>query len=340
MELIIEEGKVTMAMRLFPEIEAWANDWLSEKTTFDFMTSGTTGTKKVLTFSREQLHSSAERTCRYFHLHHGTTVLHRLPMQFVAGKMNIIRALMFGHSVWAEIPSMHFNSDWNAAGLRWDWWTTTPAMMTAFLEAKCDVNVFKKILLGGGKVQSELSLLLNAFKGECFESYGATETLTHIAIRSVKPQNSSFHLMPGVSVFPKDDGLDILDDLINIQAHLNDVVHFTGPDSFQVLGRADDVINSGGLKIYPLLVEEILSPWISTPFYISKLPDPKWGNVVTLVVEQTEVEYWLHLDWKEIFRDQPNWKPKIIITVQKIEINENGKVVRKYNPEGLVNRLQ
>jgi O-succinylbenzoic acid--CoA ligase len=269
----------------------------------------------------------------------GTKVLHRLPMQFVAGKMNIVRALVSGHTVWAEKPSMQFDLTWNPDQLHWDWWTTTPAMMSAFLKAKLDVNVFQKILLGGGKVLPQLMEDMSGFKGNCYESYGATETLTHVAIRSIMPDSTHFRFLPGVGVTENEGGIVINDDVTKIQASLNDAIHFITDKEFDVLGRLDDVINSGSIKIHPLLVEEVLSHWISLPFYITQSSDNLWGNVVTLVVIESDVAHWKNLNLKVIFQNHPKWKPKRMIVVQKIDRNENGKIIRKTNPEGLVNSI-
>jgi O-succinylbenzoic acid--CoA ligase len=339
MELIIQNGHVLNAIEHFPEIKLWVDDWLSDKSKFEFETSGTSGIRKQLIFSRQQLVASAKRTCEFFHLESGTKVLHRLPMQFVAGKMNIIRALVSGHSVWAERPSMHFDLPWNPENLHWDWWPTTPAMMTAFLEAKLDVNVFQRILLGGGKVLPKLLEDMTCFKGNCFESYGATETLTHIAVRSITPKSTHFQLLPGVRMTENHDGIVINDEVTEIQVSLNDAIHFMNEKEFEVLGRLDDVINSGGVKIHPLLVEEVLSRFTSLPFYITQSPDNLWGNAVTLVVIESDMIHWKSLNLKMIFENHPNWKPKRMITVQKIDRNENGKIIRKINPEGLVNSL-
>jgi O-succinylbenzoic acid--CoA ligase len=339
MELIIQEGRVLDAIEQFPDIKLWVDDWLSNKSTFQFETSGTSGSRKQLIFSRKQLLASAERTCAFFQLKKGAKVLHRLPMQFVAGKMNIIRALIAGHSVWAERPTMHFDSTWNPEHIHWDWWTTTPSMMTAFLEAKLNVNVFKQILLGGGKVQPQLIDELNKFGGNCYESYGATETLTHIAVRIISPIPSLFRMLDGVSITPTNDGVEINDQVTNIQVVLNDAIAFVTENEFEVLGRMDDVINSGGVKIHPLMVEELISKWTSMPFYVTQSSDVKWGSVVTVVVHESDSAQWKSLDMKTIFQNHANWKPKKMISVQKIERNENGKIIRKRNPDGLVNSL-
>ena len=339
MELIIQDGQVLDAVAHYPEIKIWVDEWLSEKSKFHFETSGTSGNRKQMIFSRQQLIASAKRTCDFFHLHKGTRVLHRLPMQFVAGKMNIIRALLSGHTVWTERPSMTFDQPWNPEGIQWDWWTTTPSMMTAFLEAKLDANVFQNILLGGGKVLPQLINQLTGFNGHCYESYGATETLTHIAIRSITPVPTPFRFLPGVSVTPHENGIDILDQFTKVQVTLNDAIRFVDVNEFEVLGRLDDVINSGGVKIHPLLVEEVLASWADLPFYITQSPDEKWGNAVTLVVLASDIDFWKSLNLKLIFENHPNWRPKKIIAVQKIDRNENGKVIRKYNPEGLADRI-
>ncbi len=339
MELIIQDGRVLDAVAHYPDIKLWIDHWLSDKTKFAFETSGTSGTPKQLIFSREQLVASALRTCDFFHLQKGTRVLHRLPMRYVAGKMNIIRAMVAGHSVWTEKPSMNFEKPWNTDNIHFDWWPTTPAMMSAFMEAKLDVNIFHAILLGGGKVFPYLINQLTDFKGHCYESYGATETLTHIAIRSITPFPTAFRFMPGVTIVNNENGIEILDEVTGVETILNDATRLIDKDHFEVLGRLDDVINSGGVKIHPMLVEEVLASWADLPYYITQSPDEKWGNAVTLVVDASDLDFWKNLNLKLIFENHPNWRPKKIIVVQKIDRNENGKVIRKYNPEGLVDSL-
>lgn len=340
MELIIKEGQIQSAIEHFPEVYFWSKQWLSDKSIFEFTTSGTTGEPKELIFSREQLMASAQRTCDFFQLSSGAKVLHRLPMSFVAGKMNIVRALIMGHSVWAEQPSMHFNDNWNPGKIIWDWWTTTPAMFTAFLETGLDPNYFRKILLGGGKVQPHWQALLSNYSGVCYESYGATETLTHVAVREVFPQSSLFKPLSGVSIVQDENGLKIADDVTHVDVSLNDVLEFKGDHGFEVLGRLDDVINSGGVKIHPLAVESILLPHTSLPFYITHSQDNKWGSVVTIVVKDSDLPHWNEINWQAIFCDHAIWKPKKIIAVTNIDRNENGKIVRKNNPIGVVNSIQ
>jgi O-succinylbenzoic acid--CoA ligase len=193
--------------------------------------------------------------------------------------------------------------------------------------------------LGGGKVQPQLMEKLNNYRGNCYESYGATETLTHIAVRIISPNPSLFRLLDGVSITPTNDGIEINDQVTNIQVVLNDAIEFVTENEFEVLGRMDDVINSGGVKIHPLMVEELISKWTSMPFYVTQSSDVKWGSVVTLVVHESDSTQWKSLDMKAIFENHANWKPRIMIGVQKIERNENGKIIRKRNPDGLVNSL-
>ncbi len=340
MELIIKEGQIQSAIEHFPDVHFWSEQWLSDKSIFDFNTSGTTGEPKKLTFSREQLIASAQRTCEFFQLSPGSVVLHRLPMSFVAGKMNIIRALLMKHSVWAEKPSMHFDKNWNSEKMVWDWWTTTPVMMMSYLEAGLDPNCFKKILLGGGKVQPHWQLLLRNYRGVCYESYGATETLTHIAVREVFPQSSLFKPLTGVTIFLDENGLKISDEITGLNVSLNDAVAFKDDQTFDVLGRLDDVINSGGVKIHPLAVESLLLSHTNLPFYITQTQDDKWGSVVTIVVRESDLPQWNEMNWHAIFLHHAIWRPKKIIAVKSIDRNENGKIVKKNNPIGVVNRLQ
>lgn len=270
----------------------------------------------------------------------GTKVLHRLPMQFVAGKMNIVRALVMGHSVWADKPSMHFDENWNHDELMWDWWPTTPAMLTSFLEQNLNLNAFGKILLGGGKVQIQLEKKLAGRLTKCFESYGATETLTHVAVRQIIATPSYFRPLSGVSIEKNDQGVQVKDSVTGIQTLLSDVVELHEGNEFGVCGRVDDVINSGGLKMHPLMIEEWLEQHTTLPFFISQMPDEKWGNIIVLVVLAKDMDLWIKFDLKEIFHQRPFWKPKKIIGIKKFDRNENGKMVRKYKNEEVVDSFE
>ncbi len=340
MELIISNGEILGALEHYPEIKKWVEEWLSDKTMFTFETSGTTGAPKQLIFSREQLIASAKRTCDFFSLTPGTKVLHRLPMQFVAGKMNIVRGLVMKHTVWADKPSMHFDENWNQEGLIWDWWPTTPAMLTSFLEKDLSLNIFGKILLGGGKVPIQLEEKLLGIKTKCFESYGATETLTHIAVRQIDGTPGYFTPLSGVIVEKNDHGIQVKDSVTGIETLLSDEVEMHEGKGFGIWGRVDDVINSGGLKIHPLMVEELLGQHTSLPFFISQMPDEKWGNIIVLVVLAGDMHLWTKFDFKEIFRLQPLWKPKKIIGIKELDRNENGKMVRKFKNEEVVDSFE
>ncbi len=208
-----------------------------------------------------------------------------------------------------------------------------------FFRSQTGCKCISANIVGRRKVLPQLIEDMTFFKGNCYESYGATETLTHIAVRSITPNPTYFRLLPGVNVTEKNEGIVIHDDVTNIQTSLKDAIHFMNEKDFEVLGRLDDVINSGGVKIHPLLVEELLSRCTSLPFYITQSPDDLWGNAVTLVVIESDMMHWKSLNLKMIFEDHPNWKPKRMIGVQKMDRNENGKIIRKINPDGLVNSL-
>lgn len=340
MELIIEKGKPRQEINFFPTVEFWVDQWISGQDSFEIETSGTSGLAKKMIFQREQLVASAARTCEYFGLREGTNVLHRLPMQFVAGKMNLVRAIEAKHNVWSEEPSMKFGRDWNDQKMRWNWWTTTPAMLTAYLEANLSLNSFDQVLLGGGKVMAKLAENLVGSKCKCFESYGAAETLSHIAVRNLNVRDGYFKTLEGVHLMKDEKGLHIEDDITRIQTRLNDLIEWHEKDRFEVVGRADDVINTGGVKVHPLLVEDLLLPWIKVPFFITSVNNDKWGHAITLVVEKESNLSWEKFPIREVFKNNPLWMPKYWIEVEKILVNGNGKIVRKYNEEYLAHRFE
>jgi len=320
---------------LSKEEVAWLQSWLDGVDSFSFMTSGSTGNPKEIAFSRRQIEQSALRTARCFALESNQNVLHTLPFGFVAGKMNILRAVILGQNV--------FSMDWKDAGdwdrlssISVDWWTSTPMMIQHVLSLGIDIDFIQKILLGGGAIPDQLRSSLTALKSEVYESYGMTETLTHIALRQVNSAVEGpvfFRPIQGVRCsLSKEETLVVEDDVLDVTVLTNDLVRFNGSGEFEIMGRADDVINSGGVKIFPQDVERWMSPFMKGDFAIAKTPHPSLGEqVICLYVSNEE-----NLDqdfWRAIFMEHPFWRPKQFILVERLPYNTNGKLIRNWNVE-------
>ena len=160
-----------------------------------------------------------------------------------------------------------------------------------------------------------------------------TETLSHIALRRISGENSSLWYSPlyGVDVsLSSDSCLEIYAPQVNPEKlHTNDIAELrTLPDGskeFRILGRKDNVIDSGGIKIQAEEVERLLRPHLSCGFMITKVSDARLGEAVTLLVESDDVDNILAVCKHVLPR---HWVPRHIFPESHIPITETGKPAR------------
>ena len=72
--------------------------------------------------------------------------------------------------------------------------------------------------------------------------------------------------------------------------YTNDIARLYPDGSFVVLGRKDNTINSGGIKIQPEEDERLLQPIIDVPFAITSVSDEKLGEAAILLLEPVSEE--------------------------------------------------
>ena len=190
----------------------------------------------------------------------------------------------------------------------------------------------RHLLIGGGAINEQLAKALQDFPGNAWSSYGMTETLSHIALRRLNgPDRSEWYTpLPGVSVSLNEEGC-----LVIRAPHLCDetlVTHDLAemqnsqPDSpFRILGRRDNVVCSGGIKIQMEAVEEKLRPHISFPFMITKRPDPKFGEVVAMLIEGATIEHCRAICQRVLPKYE---QPKFFLVVDRLPLTETGKPAR------------
>lgn len=328
MDLIIKDGKPTELLKLYAEESYWVDLWRSEKKEFEFQTSGSSGPPKTIYFSRDQIIKSAQRTAEIFRWYPGMNALHSLPMTFVAGRMNILRALICKQSLWRIDPKVNFTLDDFSLDVPISWWTLTPAMLDKVLIIGT-LNLHNATLLvGGGRLSEKIISRAKAFDCPIWESYGAAETLTHIALRKVNGLDAQegFLPIPSVQIELNEDGVLVTDELLNHKVQSFDHLQKLPNGQFLILGRMDDLINSGGVKIYPSQVEAIIEEHVEFDFFVKGTVDDIWGEVVTWVVQE---EVNIPEDWINWFDEFPLMRPKKIERVKELPRNKNGKWIRK-----------
>ncbi len=307
-------------------------DWLNEKDYVEVKTSGSTGTPKTIRIRKEFMINSAKATGRFFDLPAGTTALHCLPSKFIAGKMMLVRAMVLGWHLDLVLPKAN---PLDRVFKIYDFCAMTPFQLDNSLSR---LHLIKKLIVGGGAVSSNQKDLVRGIATEVYETYGMTETVSHIAARRINPKKIKqdpipFTILPNISISADDRECLVIKapQLSEEQIVTNDVVEILTPKTFIWKGRSDHIINSGGIKLHPEEIEEKLAPIIAHRFFISSLPDPALGEKLILMVESDFSETALKNLEREIRAGHKLGKyemPKKIYFVEKFEETPNGKIHR------------
>jgi len=190
----------------------------------------------------------------------------------------------------------------------------------------------RHIIIGGGPLDPSLEAELRQFPNAIWHSYGMTETLSHVALRRVSGSGATpwFTPMPGVILTVNDDHCLVIDapHLCPERLVTRDVVEMEpGTQRFKVLGRLDNVINTGGVKIHIEQVEQALAPHITQPFLITKCPDPKFGEIVVMLLQGTEDDVLAVRDACHLVLTRYEC-PKLIFAVPALPMTPTGKPAR------------
>lgn len=252
----------------------------------EVLTSGSTGTPKKLKAVKERMYASAAMTIEHLRLQEGCTALLCMPLEHIAGKMMVMRALTGGMALTAQQPAA---DPFAGAPSDLDFAAITPMQAYCTLQHAQSTKKMascKNIIVGGGFIEPELERQLAALPGRFYHSYGMTETLSHIALRRLDGREQYFQPLPGVEISLSARGtLCIYAPRVNPQVlETNDLAKIS-KEGFAILGRVDNVINSGGVKLIPELIEKEMAKTISTPFAISARRSAKYGEEAVLVSE-------------------------------------------------------
>jgi len=300
-------------------------EWLDENDFITVKTSGSTGIPKEIKLQKKYVSNSAIATITYFDLKENTKALLCLSSEYIAGKMMLVRAMIIGWDLYTTSPEKNplENSD-----KIFDFTAMVPYQVFHSLS---DLHKVKKLIVGGGAVSSELEQQLQKVNTRVFATYGMTETISHIAVRPLngKEKSAVFAALPKVDFSQTEEGcLQIHAPEISEETVVtNDVVELISPTSFKFLGRIDNVINTGGVKVHPEVVEEKLSHHLKQPFFIASEKDDALGERVILIIEykkQLKIE-----DFSEVFKTLSAYeKPKKIYTIPQFIYTETGKIKR------------
>ena len=323
------------------KIEAWEKEvfsfileWLSFSTTIKVQTSGSTGKPKEVFLEKKFMEASAIATLDFFKLKPGHSALLCLPVKFIAGKMMIARAFVGGLNLIVTKPTSVPKIN-NFQKI--DFCAMVPSQVAGILETKNGIEQLEGIqdlIVGGSFLPENLESKIRKLKTNIWQTYGMTETITHIALRKINEKNAESWYTPlnGVETRLDERGcLVINSERIGVcRLVTNDLAELKKDGKFKILGRIDNVIISGGIKLIPEEIEKKLSGWIENDFYLSCLPDEKLGKRLVLYIEgDGKLNKQIYSLWEKIEEKLNGFEiPKEIIFSKHFSRTTSGKIIR------------
>ena len=321
-------------------------DWFDDSDFVTVSTSGSTGKSKKIQLKKEFMINSANATGHFFELNNGTTALLCLPVQYIAGKMMLVRAMVLG---W-HLDVVEANS-FPLKGIEknYDFSAMVPLQLYNSLD---NIDKINKLIVGGGVVSDELRLKILNLPTKIFATYGMTETITHIAIKPLNKASlrggtmwqsfDNYISLPNIQIaIDKRSCLVINAPKVSKDKIVtNDLVEIISENQFKWLGRVDHIINSGGIKLIPEQIEEKLSKIIKQRFFVAGVPDTILGEKLVLVIEiqnsklniqdfSIKVDSLISLDKFEI--------PKEIYLIEQFVETETKKIQRQKTLDMILN---
>ncbi len=324
----IKEGEVYEQ-----EVGDFLLDWLSEKDYIIVQTSGSTGKPKKIKVFKTHMINSAKATGKFFKAEEDTTALLCLPATYIAGKMMLVRAMVLGWKIDIIPPK---TNPLDTIYKQYDFCAMVPLQLDNSLNR---LHLIKKLIVGGGAVSEHLKELVQGVKTKVFETYGMTETVSHIAAKRINPKKKEkkdahfFRALPNITLsIDERNCLVIRAPQLNTETIItNDVVELKTYKKFIWKGRFDNVINSGGVKLHPEEIETKLQLLIGHRFFISSIPDNRLGDKLVLIVER-DYDKIAYLSLQEAIHNVKTLNkfevPKDIFFIPKFIETNNGKVQR------------
>lgn len=300
-------------------VNDFLQEWNSPSETLLVHTSGSTGKPKPMWVEKQRMLNSAHITCDFLGLRPGDSALLCMSLDYIAGKMMVVRSIERKLRLFSVKPSGHPLSDESLAKMvemDFDFVAMVPMQVYNTLQVPQErerLSRIKHLIIGGGAIDDALAEELRSLPGAVWSTYGMTETLSHIALRRLNGEEASEWYQPfdSVGVSLNSDGCLVIDaplvcseplvtnDIAEIKqqetsSHSSDASSSLKTSSphvlFRIKGRKDNVICSGGIKIQIEEVENLLRQHLDAPFLLAKKKDEKFGEIAVLVTESGDLE--------------------------------------------------
>jgi O-succinylbenzoic acid--CoA ligase len=318
------------------DIFLFIEEWFSTSDTITVNTSGSTGTPKKIQLQKTHMSASAKATLSFFDLKKGDQMWLCLPVKYIAGKMMIVRSFVGNLNLIYSEPT---STPTHKVEQKISFSAMVPNQVFNLLNSQKGINQLQninKLLIGGSSISSELeNKLLNTLSISCWHSYGMTETITHIALRNLSSdtENRIFLPLNGINLKTNFNSQLIIDaPAIGVKNLVtNDVVKLNKDKSFIIIGRVDNVIISGGIKLHPETIESKINKLITNNFFIGGIPDSILGEKLILFIEGNSDNNQLNDLLNNKFEGNllKYEIPKTIIYLKEFLRTKNGKLKRK-----------
>ena len=336
-------------------LEEFLSEWRNSSDRVLVHTSGSTGAPKPMWPEKEKMRNSARITCDFLGLQPGDTALLCMNLKYIGAKMVVVRAIERRLRLLSIEPCGHpmatllrkegiAVTDFRDANALPHPWPRTQEITAPTFAAMVPLQVYntlqvpeetallrqtRHLIIGGGAIDDQLATALRDFPHAVWSTYGMTETLSHIALRRLNGPTASEWYQPfaGVNVSLDQDDCLMIDAPMVHDGRLktNDRAEIIAGKGFRILGRKDNVIVSGGIKIQIEEVEQKLKPYLAAPFVIARKKDVKFGEAVVLLTEATDTEAIAAV----CHRILPKyWIPREFRHVDHIPLTETGKPKR------------
>lgn len=271
------------------QLYLFLKEFFSPTPTIRLHTSGSTGVPKEINVRKEQMQQSAGMTFDFFQLKKGDKALLCLPLDYIAGKMMVVRAICAGLDLYPVAPSGH---PLTGRSVPYDFAAMVPLQVYNALqntEERLRLSQIRKLIIGGGAIDEQLEGALKDFPNAIYATYGMTETVSHIALRRISGTMADrfYTPLPGVGLSLTAEKTLIIKAprVADAPVFTNDIAEIREDGTFRIIGRKDNVINTGGIKVQTEEVERILRPYMAGNFAITSLPHPKLGEAIVLLIE-------------------------------------------------------
>lgn len=300
------------------------NQWVNDSDYIIAHTSGSTGKPKEIKLLKSDMIISAKSTCDFFKISHESNMVLPLSPDYIAGKMMIVRAIVSGSQLWIESPSNNpLVQDYGYIDLM----PIVPSQIDAVIQSKY-VSKINNLIIGGAAIPAGIEIKIPKHIN-AYATYGMTETCSHVALRKIGDTQNVYFALPDIEFNIDNRGCLTVNSNNRSFGSLqtNDVVDLIDTSKFKWIGRYDNVINTGGVKVFPEEIERKINNIIKQPFYIIGCDNNKWGSCVILYIEGENIM--IDNIKKELTKILDKFSmPKEIRVVSSFEKTSSGKIKR------------